>query len=73
MGDFHEPEGRLDTHAARDSLAKTPCFLKRKLSSPIMGETIGSRRNHGLDGSAKNEIGPNGSRGDLQMTSQIAD
>ena len=37
-----------------------------------MGETGGSGRNHGLDGSAKNAIGPNESSGDLEAAFQIA-
>jgi len=38
----------------------------------IMGETGDSERNYGIDRLAKNAIHTNESRGDLEMTSQIA-
>ena len=37
-----------------------------------MGESGDSERNYGLDGLAKNAIRPNESRGDLEVTSQMA-
>jgi len=49
-----------------------PIFPNDHCLARIMGETGGSGRNHGLGGSAKNAIGPNESRGDLELTSEIA-
>ena len=62
-----QPLIRREAHSLRPPISKNLCCLVT-----ILGETAESRHNHGLDGSAKNAIGPNESRGDLEATSQIA-